>query len=401
MRPMGNSRTSPGISPLVPISLLFSALSLALGILFGMISLASDAGQSISSQAVDVITIHPDLMVFGALGGLLITEKIGIMENFLIFRSIRISRIIVPGLFSGVYLASLGIFFDNGTARYLGLALIITAAVFFGYFMTSGRNPGQGGIKWIFGAAISCIALSAFANAFALIWMNVELTYLALLFPVIYVLAERMELGFVRGMSTEAIRIQAILAWAIVILSFISVEGRNSIATFLSLYASVLLLITVILYSMVYDPAFHGRKRKGRFQSYMRAGVVTAYAWLFLGLSLFMVQFWFPYDILDPAAHAIALGFIGTFIVAHSPIIFPLVLNKEARQDRVSFAPLILINVATFLRIVGDLYPQANSVGAVIAYASGYVILVTIIAVVINLKRITTNHERGNTPEPA
>lgn len=111
----------------------------------------------------------------------------------------------------------------------------------------------------------------------------------------------------------------------------------------------------MVLSTTNFDPSFRKNPWKGKFQVYMRTGVIVAYFWLFLGLALFAIQLTTSEDILDAATHSIALGFIGTFIVAHSPIIFPMTLKRNAVQDNVTFLPLVVITIATAMRIFGDL----------------------------------------------
>lgn len=73
---------------------------------------------------------HPDLMVFGVIGWLLITERLELMEKFLVTGKIGISRMVVALLFSGVFSASLGILLGNEAIRFVGLSLLIAAFLY-------------------------------------------------------------------------------------------------------------------------------------------------------------------------------------------------------------------------------------------------------------------------------
>lgn len=334
------------------------------------------------------IFFHPDLMVFGAIGGFLLTEKLELMEKFKIGRKFRISRLTLLMLFSGVYIATFGMFISNPAARYLGLVLVIAASLLFFHYMTSRRNPGLAGIKNVFGAAVFALTLSAVANLNHFITDSTEFSYLVLLFPVVYIIAERMELGFVRGMKLSMIRVLGILSWISVIIAFSSAElGSGFVARVLT-GASIAILLSVILTSMAYDPTFRKLRKKSRLQSFMQKGIVISFIWLFLGIALFMLQLIQGHGLLDPAAHSIALGFIGTFIVSHSPIIFPLTLKKKANQDNVTYLPLIVITIANIMRIAGDLTISFSLYSSILSYASGYVIILAILAFAYNLKRI-------------
>ena len=373
---------------IVYIGIFCSALSLALGFLIGISALAINNGYNINTSIASGILFHPDLMVFGAVGGLLITEKLELMEKFKLVKGISISRPTVLFLFSGVFIASLGILFDSTPARYAGLILVFAGSLFFLFYMSSSRNPGDVWIKRVFAAAIASMSLTAFGNLNALITYNVELTYLALLFPIIYVLAERMELGFVRGMKQDIMKVQVFIAWLAVILAFAAVELHRTPYNQGAMFVSILLVLTLTMISVKYDPAFRRLRIHGRFQSFMRTGILLSFFWLVLGLILFVLQLILGHGFLDPATHSIALGFIGTFIFSHSPVIFPLTLKKKARQERVTFLPLVVLTVSNLMRVFGDLAAPVTSAGFVASYFSGYVLLIALVAFLYNLRRI-------------
>lgn len=376
---------------IVYIGLFGSIISLFFGILIGVSALAAYNGFPNSSALSSDIFFHPDIMVFGVLGGFLITEKLASMEGFLIFNRFRISRPTVFSLYSGVALVSLGILYGNIYARYIGLFLVMIASILFFHYLTSSRSHGKKEIRLVSGAATAALFLAAISNLNVFIPDSVQATYLILLFPLIYILAERFELGFIRGMKNSIIFLEAILAWLVVLFGFISTQIPLARPYNSLMYLSISLLFVMIILSIRYDPAFHRTGMKGRFDIYMRAGIVTSYFWLIVGVILFTLRAYGITGILDPATHAIALGFVGTFIVSHSPIIFPLVLGKKADQSKVIFLPLILITVANAMRVFGDLgtlvYQQLN----LISYLSGYVLLIAIIAFVVNLRNITVS----------
>ena len=398
--------TSSNLKSHSPPAIVFAGLacsvaSLAIGLIIGLSALAGNNGFTLNQGMASDIAFHPDLMVFGVIGGLLVTEKLELMEKFTIAGKLRISRLTVLFLFSGVFIASLGILAGYGPARIAGLVLVVLTSLLFMYYMTSSRNPGMADIKKVFGAAVLALALSAAANISHFITDSTELSYLALLFPVIYVMAERMELGFVRGMKVSQIRIQAVFAWLSVILAFLSVELEFGLLPSILMGASIAFILALVLVSLAYDPTFRKLRNRSRLQSFMQKGILISYAWLFLGLALFILQIGRGHGFLDPAAHSIALGFIGTFIVAHSPIIFPLTLKKKAVQENVTLLPIVVITVATIMRIFGDLTVSILPFSNAISYASGYVIIIAILSFAYNLKRIMPASTALGEPSPA
>lgn len=372
----------------VYIGIFCSALSLALGLFIGISALALNNGYDASLPVASGILFHPDLMIFGVVGGLLVTEKLELMEKFRLVKGIPVSRPTVLFLFSGVFLASLGIVDGSVLTRYAGLILIFAGSLLFLFYMSSSRNPGDRWIKRVFAAAIASMSLTAIGNLNALIFDNVKVTYLALLFPIIYVLAERMELGFVSGMKTGIMKAQAFIAWVTILLAFAAAEIHVAPYSQALMIASILLLFSLTMVSVRFDPAFRKLRRQGRFQSFMRAGVLLSFFWLILGLILFVLQVVVGHGFLDAATHSIALGFIGTFIVAHSPVIFPLTLKKRARQEKVTYLPLIVLTLSNLMRVFGDLASHFSGAGFIASYLSGYILLIAIVAFIYNLRRI-------------
>lgn len=378
--------------PIVFVALTCSIASLIVGLAIGLSGLAQNNGFVLSNGIASKIDVHPDIMVFGVIGGLLITEKLAIMENFKIFGKIRISRLIIPFLFIGVFLTSIGISVNILYTREFGLFLVGFAFLLFLYFTGSKRNHGISAIKQVFSASIFAMVLSPISNFNHVITGNTEFSYLVLLFPVIYVLAERMELGFVRGMKQSEIRTVALFSWISVVLAFVSVEVETSVLSPILMSISILFLLMLVLGTIVYDPSFRKLRRKTRLQSYIQKGVVISYIWLFIGIGLYILQILKGHGFLDPAAHSIAIGFIGTFIVAHSPIIFPTVFKKEANVERLTLLPIIVITVANIMRVFGDIAIPFLPFAEFISYASGFVIIIAIFAFVYNLRRIIPPH---------
>ncbi|WP_276935387.1 NnrS family protein [Ferroplasma acidiphilum] len=373
---------------IVYIGILLSALSLAAGFLTGIAALAVNNGYPSIIPLANGITFHPDLMVFGAVGGLLISEKLELMEKFPLIRKIPISRPIVAFLFGGVFILSLGILSSYAVARYAGLLLVVAASLLFLLFMSSNVNHGDKRIKLVFAAAIASMSLAAIGNMNSLLYSDVKLTFLALLFPILYILAERMELGFVRGMGARIMALQAYIAWFAVGMAFVSVEVPDKFISRFAMVLSIILVAILTGISIKFDPAFRKIKRNGRFQHFMRAGIQISFFWLLLGLILFMLQAIIGHGYLDPATHSIAIGFIGSFIVAHSPVIFPLTFKKKAIQENVTFLPLIMITIANVSRVFGDLAIPYTSLGETFSYVSGYLLLFAILLFVYNIKKI-------------
>ena len=90
-----------------------SDLSLVIGILIGFSALALSSGYRANPSLAYDVLFHPDIMIFGVLGGLLITEKLESMKKFRILNSFRISRPTIFFLFSGIAVVSIGYLYAN------------------------------------------------------------------------------------------------------------------------------------------------------------------------------------------------------------------------------------------------------------------------------------------------
>ncbi len=83
-----------------------------------------------------------------------------------------------------------------------------------------------------------------------------------------------------------------------------------------------------------------------------------------------------------------AHGFIGTLMVAHASVIFQITLKKKERQERVTFLPLIVLAVSNLMGPFGELAAHVSRTCFVVSYLSGYVLLIALVALVYNLRRI-------------
>ncbi len=382
------------VNPLVYVGIAASLTSLLFGFLIGIATLGYNDRVNGMDVLVSDIRFHPEIMVFGVIAGLFITEKADLMSNFHLIGRVNSSLVNISLLFSGVFITSLGASLGLYAVRLTGLLLVTLAGIVFFYYMTSRKNPGERRIKWIFGGAISAMVSSAILSSAFPVVDDMPMALLILSFPILYVLAERVELGFVRGMPKKATFLVVAFAWAIVLLLSTSVLLGSDPSGKWLFDISALIFLGIIGLLLRYDPAFRKSPRSSRLQAFMKRGVIISYIWIVTGILLFLVRNSTNLDILGPATHAIALGFLGTFIVAHSPVIFPLILKKKANPENVTMAPIVLITMATFLRVTGDILLLSGFYGNVMSYASAYILIAAILAFLYNIRRIMVSSEK-------
>ena len=77
----------------------------------------------------------------------------------------------------------------------------------------------------------------------------------------------------------------------------------------------------------------------------------------------------------DAALHAVLLGFVMSMVIAHAPIIFPVLLGVRMRYHAGAIVPVALLHASLVLRIAGDLggepgWRTAGAAGNAIALAA-------------------------------
>jgi hypothetical protein len=388
------------INRLVSFSLAVTVAMLIIGFALGASKLAQQHGFTIDTVLAGYIHVHPVIMVFGVVGGLLISEKLEMMGKFKILGEIPISYPIVASMISGVTILSVTYYTIFQDLRFVGAALIATAGLLFMWFMISRRNPGSTDIKFIMGVSLLALALGAISVSFKPATSSPSVALLMLSFPILYIFGERIELGLMRGIKHGYMLLMKISAVLIPSLLFISSILQDEIEIRL-LFDLALLPIFLFIFSVtIFDPVFRIRHPRGKLQRFMGAGILSSYIWIWIGLILYIIQVNISHGYMDAATHAIALGFIGSFIIAHSPVIFPLILKLRADTNRVTFSPIIALDLAVVLRVGGDLSAMVWKFGNFLSYLSIYILILAILLFLLNIMRIKNEPEGASLVRP-
>ncbi|MFQ5826334.1 MAG: hypothetical protein ACE5IA_03160, partial [Dehalococcoidia bacterium] len=112
---------------------------------------------------------------------------------------------------------------------------------------------------------------------------------------------------------------------------------------------------------------------------YLGRHLAVAYGWLFLGL-LVLVIARESYPLYDAATHSLAIGFVVTMIMAHAPVIAPVLLQRSIAEEKLGFYPLALLTIGTGMRLTGNLLGAGGVEIPALAGLSGLVVLSAIIA---------------------
>lgn len=110
---------------------------------------------------------------------------------------------------------------------------------------------------------------------------------------------------------------------------------------------------------------------------------VSSSSWVLFASLLGVVWLEFhnsSFAVRDSFIHAAAIGFIGSAIITFGPVLLPGVLSKKAPSKELDLWPLILVNAALILRVLGNFYSLATVSGLPIWESiSGLLILVAMV----------------------
>ncbi len=98
-------------------------------------------------------------------------------------------------------------------------------------------------------------------------------------------------------------------------------------------------------------------------------------------------------DLYDPFIHSIAVGFVGTMLLAHGPVILPSVTGRRLNAAKLSLLPLGVLTVGNLVRIVGDLI-MLDYNATLLEYSIGLAGWLILIAVILFLRQILFGSSR-------
>ncbi|MDG7029913.1 MAG: hypothetical protein JRN38_06685, partial [Nitrososphaerota archaeon] len=301
----------------------------------------------------------------------------------------RLSLAIPPFIFVGMAVEMLGFLFDLALASYVGAALLVVASLLFLSLLRSFLTMGREKMSVLF-MVVSGVALllSALLSAFSLPAGNVGFVMTLLLFPVVFVLGERVELTSLATKSSSDRFVPALIMVAVA-LGLFGLDAWS--LTSMTLVAFGLTGLTFGFFLV--------NERKARpnatalpFQKYVRNHVELAYVWGLAG-SVFGVAYSLSplFVFYDAFIHSLALGFIGLMFLAHGPIILPMVTRRQFDNAKLSSIPLAILMVALVTRIGSELallYDGAWLLNLSVA-VSGWLVLLAVAAFFVEILRGT------------
>jgi hypothetical protein len=282
----------------------------------------------------DLSMAHGPLMVSGFLGVLIPLERAVAIRQKWMFA--------VP-VIAGVGWISLLIFPVIGA---IGLTLASIGALLILYVMVR-REPHihtiamfVGMCAWVIGNFLWVLGFPVF-----------KIVYLWMVFLVLTIAGERLELSRVLNPSPNQLRLFSLFALILTAGALLAVPDLHW-GSRLSGFS----LLALSLWFLKNDLAMRNIRHRNPLTRYIALCLLTGFLWLGIsgGLQLhFGALYAGPFY--DAVLHAVFVGFVISMIFGHAPIIFPAILGTPIHFTRAFYGPYILLHVSLILRILGDL----------------------------------------------
>lgn len=196
-----------------------------------------------------------------------------------------------------------------------------------------------GGLSWLLGNLLWLTGRALF---------EVVLFWIA--FLVLTISGERLELNRVLRLSKRDQGLFKGVVGLLVVAALLSVFQHDWGARLSGV--SYLLLFGWFLHR---DIAFRNLRHPQRLTRFISISLASGFLWLGIGGFFFLVlgkTVAGPFY--DAVLHSLFVGFVGSMIFGHAPIIFPALFGFTARFSKALYFPLALLHLSLILRLVGD-----------------------------------------------
>lgn len=352
----------------VPVALALMLVAVALGAL-RLLTL-----QGISPTPVAFLQEHHgEMIIFGFLTPLILTERYLGATTFSLNRSIHLMPFLAM---VGAVLKVLAWLSGVPLLNLLGSVVTGIAIIQYIYLLYSvGRQSAQPlpFHYMILGAVI--LLLATMINIYRSPVVNPAFTLLLISFPIFTILGERVELS--RFLSPKVHRRArwglwlAILATVSLLVRLFLVDAGYLIAIWAGLLGIATLPLVVPELTLV-------RLGQTGLHRYLGRHLILAYAWFFIGLVI-IITVRESYPLYDAGSHALAIGFVFTMIMAHAPVIAPVIVRGNIVEEKLAYYPVAILTASVIMRVAGQLLKAGNIDIPALAGLSGVIALVAII----------------------
>ena len=376
-------------------SLAFMFLALLVGI-FRLMSLNFFATGILGG----LYALHSIIMVFGFLAAIIMTERVAGVRIIPGAQKLKAPVVMVPFVTLGVIVETIGYMWQVPTLRFLGSLLLMAGCVAFIATLRFLKRNSEAKFSFDFMIlSVVSLLLAAMVSAFTIPVDDMGFIMLLLAFPVLFILGERIELtrivanpksnkGFRRALVISAV--------GIILFAVGSGERFTMLANMTFLIGSVLLLVVFLSVLIVENHNLRLLLKSPRpLQRYVSRHVRVAYGWAVIGMVLAVGYSLsgFELDLYDPFIHSLTLGFIGTMMLAHGPVILPGVLKRKFNEEKLTMLPLAVLTLSVVLRVGGDLFMLVSYSAAVRLTVgfSGWLVLAAVLLFLSSIVKGTTD----------
>ena len=117
-------------------------------------------------------------------------------------------------------------------------------------------------------------------------------------------------------------------------------------------------LVALAAWLARYDIAWRTRKGTG-FARYAALSLLGGYAWLAAGGVAWALSATAWPGARDAALHAVGLGFVGSMILGHAPLVVPAIAKARLAYTPAFYVPLALLHASVLVRVAGGLHEAA------------------------------------------
>ena len=164
-------------------------------------------------------------------------------------------------------------------------------------------------------------------------------------FLVLTIAAERLEMT--RLMKRPAIALPLFLAAVALVLLGAAISFARTDAGGIVFGAG---LAALAAWLAAFDLARRTVHTEG-FARYAAVALLAGYAWLAIGGISWALMSAFDPAWRDAALHALGLGFVFSMILAHAPVVFPVIAKRRMRFSAFFYVPLALLHASLILRL--------------------------------------------------
>lgn len=354
----------------VPIAIVI----MVLGVVLGTLRLLSLHGILDPTPLASLQPHHGELMVFSFLAILILTERFLGAATFSLHPVVNSLPFLMVG---GGVLKLLSWIAGVAALNLAGSIVIATGVILYIYLLYKvGKQSAQ--FLPVYFMILGALVLLVAAILNVAISPTGYLPYILFLisFPMFTIMGERVELS--RFLSPQVYRRARWGLWVIVaatillLLRILVVDSRYLVTA----WAGLLAVAVVGLFRSELTLVKMGQRGLHRYQG---QHLLFAYGWFFLAL-IILVLARESYPLYDAATHALAIGFIGSMMMAHAPMIAPTMLHRKLAEERLSYLPLRFLTLAVAMRVLGDLLKAAGAPLPALAGLSGIVVFMALIA---------------------